>query len=253
MWRPNSVPADAGSGMIEKHLMRLRARDRIGADEEAAIRGAVAEFVQYPADKTVIEAGRELSFSTMLLDGLMARFRDLSGGQRQITALHIPGDFVDLHSFTLKKLDHSVTTLTPCRIAIVPHARLETITEQFPHLTRVYWFSTNLDAAIHREWAVSLGRRVAIGKAAHLFCELHARLGVVGMTQGLSYALPLTQAELGECLGLTSVHVNRVLRDLRERGLAEFRRGRVDIHDLAGLRTLADFDPAYLYLERHAV
>lgn len=236
--------------MIELHLLKLRARDEISAEEEAALRGAVADVVDYPADRTIIEANRDLTHSTLLLEGLMGRYKDLRDGQRQITALHIPGDFLDLHSFTLKRLDQPVMSLTRCRTALVPHAKLEEITRNFPHLTRILWFSTNLDACIHREWSVSLGRRTAIARAAHLFCELQIRFGIVGLTDGTSYPLNLTQIELAECLGLTSVHVNRVLKELRERGLAEFRGGKVTILDWDGLVRVADFDSNYLYLER---
>ena len=235
--------------MIEKHLMKLRARDDLGEAEEGALREAVTEYRDYRADLTFIEPNQELRHSTLLLDGLMCRYKDLRNGQRQITELHVAGDFADLHSFTLKRLDHSVMTLTPCRVGIVPHENLRRITEQHPHLTRIYWFATNLDAAVHREWEVSLGRRNAESRLAHLFCELQVRLGLVGLVEGNSYALGLTQTDLAECLGLTSVHVNRTLRELRERGLMEFRSGRVEIYDWQGLARVAEFDPAYLYLE----
>jgi CRP-like cAMP-binding protein len=236
--------------MIEKSLMQLRARDHVGADEEAALRGVFTQVRTYPSDRTVIEPGVDVTVSTLLLDGLMCRYRDLRNGQRQITGLHVPGDFLDLHSLTLKHLDHGILALTPCRAAIAPHERLIAITEDFPHLTRLFWFLTNLDAAIHREWAVSLGRRPAIARVAHLLCELKLRLGVVGLADAGGYPLALTQSELGECLGLTTVHVNRMLRELRERGLAEFRNGRVAIRDFDGLARVAEFDPAYLYLEK---
>jgi CRP-like cAMP-binding protein len=236
--------------MIERHLMKLRARDDISAEEERAIRGAVSHQREHPADRTVIRAGEELDHSTLLLEGLMCRYKDLRDGERQITELHVAGDFADLHSMTLKRLDHNVMTLTPCRVAVVPHERLKAITAEHPHLTRVYWFSTNMDAAIHREWAVSLGRRSAIARVANLFCELHVRLGLVGLAEELSYGLPLTQGDLAECLGLTSVHVNRTLKELRERELVEFRGGRVTIQDLGGLQRVAEFDPSYLYLEK---
>jgi CRP-like cAMP-binding protein len=150
----------------------------------------------------------------------------------------------------LKRLDHHMMTLTPCTVGILPHENLTRITERYPHLTRVYWFSTNLDAAIHREWAVSLGRRDALARTANLFCELHVRLRIVGLTDANSYQLDLTQADLAECLGLTSVHVNRMLKELRERELLEFRAGTVTILDLPELERVAEFDPAYLYLER---
>jgi CRP-like cAMP-binding protein len=236
--------------VIEAHLLKLRARDDLSAEEEQAIRASVSEVIEVPPDKTIIRAGDRLTSSTLLLDGILCRYKDLSEGQRQITELHVTGDFADLHSFTLKRLDHNVMTLTRCRIALVPHDRLKSITHDHPHLTRLYWFSTNLDAAIHREWEVSLGRRSAISRMAHLFCELRVRLGIVGQAEESGYALPLTQTDLAECLGLTPVHVNRTLKELRERGLLAFRGGRVDIQDLPGLERVAEFDPAYLYLER---
>ena len=236
--------------MIERHLMKLRARDELSSDEEQAIRGAIAEFRDYPADKTFIKPGERLDHSTLLLDGLMCRYKDLRDGQRQITELHVAGDFADMHSFTLKRLDHSVMTLTPCRAAIVPHERLREITERYPHLTRIYWFGTNLDAAIHREWELSLGRRSALSRTAHLFCEILVRLEIVGLTDGTSYELKLTQTDLAECLGLTSVHTNRTLKELREGGMVEFRGGRVSILDLPALERVAEFDRSYLYLER---
>ncbi|MBB5708819.1 Crp/Fnr family transcriptional regulator [Sphingomonas xinjiangensis] len=236
--------------MIDKHLLKLRARDDISADEEAAIRSALGETIMLPADHTFISPGTLLEHSTLVLDGIVCRYKDLSNGQRQITELHVAGDFADLHSFTLQYLDHSVMTLTPCRIVRMPHKALTAITEQYPHLTRVYWFSTNLDAAIHREWELSLGRRSAIQRIAHLFCEMQLRLSIVGLASERHFDLPVTQAVLAECLGLTPVHVNRVLKELRETGLLEFRSGRVTILDLRALRNMADFDPTYLYLER---
>jgi CRP-like cAMP-binding protein len=238
--------------VIEKHLMKLRVRDEVSAEEEQALRDALGEVQTIPADRTFIPAGKELTSSTLLLEGFICRYKDLSDGQRQITELHVAGDFADLHSFTLKHLDHNIMTLTASKVVQVPHENLKKITEAHPHLARVMWFSTNLDAAIHREWEVSLGRRSALQRAAHLFCELQVRLGLVGLSSEHEYALPITQAEFAECLGLTSVHVNRVLKELRERELVAFRSGRVTIRDPAGLRRLAEFDPAYLYLDKRA-
>lgn len=230
--------------------MKLRARDEISPAEEDAIRAALSEFRDYPADFNIIKPHEEIDHSTLLLDGIACRYKDLRNGERQITELHVPGDFMDLHSFTLKRLEHHVMTLTPCTVATMPHENLTAITEEHPHLTRIYWFGTNMDGAIHREWELSLGRRSAISRVAHLFCEMHVRLGIVGLVDALSYELKITQTDLAECLGLTSVHVNRTLKELREQGLTEFRGGRVEIGDLARLQQIAEFDPAYLYLEK---
>lgn len=236
--------------MIDRHLAKLRFRDDISEEEEQVIRSLVAEYRDVPADTIFIRAGHELTVSTLLLDGLMCRYKDLLSGQRQISELHVAGDFADLHSFSLKRLDHSILTLTPCRVGIVPHDRLQAVTERYPHLTRVLWFSTNLDAAIHREWTLSLGKRNARARMANLFCELHVRLDIVGLTERLSYSLRITQDELAECLGITSVYTNRTLQELRELKVLEFRSGTVTILDLEGLRAIAEFDPGYLYLEK---
>lgn len=235
--------------MIEAHLMKLRARDTVSPEEEAAIRSAIGSVRDFPADTVIVRAGELLHSSTLLIDGILCRYKDLQGGQRQITELHVPGDFVDLHSFTLKRLDHNVLSLTQCRIATVPHERLRQVTDALPHLTRLYWFTTNVDAAVHREWEVSLGRRTAIARIAHLFCEMFVRLQVIGQTDGDSYDLRLTQSDISECMGLTAIHVNRTLRELREQGLVQFRGGRVTIFDMQRLIDLAEFDPAYLYLK----
>jgi CRP-like cAMP-binding protein len=236
--------------MIEAHLKKLRARNEIAPKEEQAIRSAISEVRDLPADHTFIRADTELTSSTMLLTGMMCRFKDLSQGERQVTELHIAGDFVDLHSFTLKRLDHNVVTLTPCRVAIVPHDNLRRITERYPHLTRVYWFLTNLDSARHREWSVSLGRRTAHARIAHLFCELFVRLELVGLADPEGYELPLTQTDIAECMGLTAVHVNRMLQEMRAQGLITLQGRRLTILDRKGLEKAAEFDASYLYLEK---
>lgn len=236
--------------MIERHLMKLRARDEVSADEEAVIRASVAGTRRVEAGQVAVRAHTPLDVSSILLSSLAGRVKDLADGRRQVTEIHTPGDYTDLHSFTLKYLDHEVRALSDCEFAVVPHSALKAMTEQHPHLTRLYWFATNLDGAVHREWELSLGRRTALERMAHLFCELLTRLSLVGLADENAYELKLTQEELGECLGLTPVHVNRTLKQLREEGVAEFKRGRVTIRDLARVQTIASFDPAYLYLER---
>jgi CRP-like cAMP-binding protein len=236
--------------MIDAHLKKLRVRDDISAEEETAIRGLVADVREFRADQTVIRRNQDLTESLLLLDGWMARTKDLSDGGRQISELQFSGDFTDMHGFTLKRLDHNVVTITRSRVGIVPHERIYALLERFPHVGRVYWLMTNLDAAIHREWTVSLGRRSALSRMAHLFCEILQRLKIVGLNDGDSYEFPLTQQELSECLGLTAVHVNRTLQELRKRGLIEVENRRVTILDLPRLKSVGEFDPYYLYLEK---
>ena len=238
--------------MISAHLKKLRRRIEISSDEERAIRGFVGETRNVPADRVLIRSGEPLSSSLMLLDGWLARTKDLPSGERQVTELHVAGDFADLHGFTLKRLDHDVMTMSECIVAAVPHDRILEITERFPRLALVYWQLTNVDAAITRELALSLGQRSAISRMAHMFCELYERLDTVGRAQRDGYEFPLTQREISECLGLTVVHVNRTVQELRRRGLIELENRRLTILDRDGLDGVAQFDPAYLYLDRRA-
>ena len=236
--------------MISVHLKKLRRRIDLSAEEESAIRGAVAQTRTVHADEVLVRSGELLSSSIILFDGWLARSKDLPGGERQVTELHVAGDFADLHGFTLKRLDHDVLSLSEGTIGIVPHERLQEITETYPRLGRLYWCSTDVDAAITRELALSLGQRSAVSRMAHLFCELYVRLQSVGKAQPDGYAFPLTQRELSECLGLTVVHANRTIQELRRRGLVEMASRRVKILDRLGLEGVAEFDPTYLYLDR---
>jgi CRP-like cAMP-binding protein len=238
--------------MISVHLKKLRRRIALSAEEEKAIRAAVAETRNVAADEILIRSGEERNSSVILLDGWLARSKDLAGGERQVTELHVAGDFADLHGFTLKRLDHDVVALSNCIVATVPHDRLQDITERFPRLARVYWSWTNVDGAISRELALSLGQRSAISRMAHLFCELYFRLDAVGKADALGYEFPLTQRELAECLGLTVVHANRMVQELRRRSLIELESRKLTILDRGALEGLAEFDPTYLYLDRVA-
>ncbi len=229
-------------------LLKLRHRDDLGDHEADALRSAIGKIVTVPAGVTLIAPGQALTHSILLIDGLISRYKDLADGQRQITEVHVAGDFVDLHGFLLKRLGHHVGTLTPVRIAYVPHTALTRITEQHPHLARMLWLSTLMDSEIQRERILSIGRRSALARIAHLMCELYLRLEVVGQVAGPSFHCPITQLDLADATGLTSVHVNRMLRILRDDGLLSFRSATVTIHDLARLEEIAGFDRTYLLL-----
>ena len=244
------VPFAGDETGMDRLLMKLRARDLVGPDEERVLRSSVSEVKTLPASRTIVRAGVTLSNSTLLIEGIIARYKDLADGQRQIMELHVPGDFLDLHGFLLKRLEHNVGSLTPVRVALVPHEALRKITEGYPHLARMLWFSTLLDAAIHREHILSVGRRTAAARIAHLICELHVRLELVGLAHDNRFALPLTQVDIADATGLTSVHVNRMLKRLRDEELLTFRGGEVVIQDWDRLQRVAEFTPDYLYLER---
>jgi CRP-like cAMP-binding protein len=247
--RVEMTDADADNA-IQGLLLKLRARDLVTGEEEEVLRASISEIIEYPAGRTIVRTGTTLSFSTLLVEGIVCRYKDLADGQRQIMELHVAGDFVDLHGFLLKQLDHNVGAMTPVRVASVPHDAIRGITETHPHLGRMLWFSTLLDAAIHREKILSIGRRSALARIAHIFCELLVRLRMVGRASDTGYPLPLTQADLADVTGLTSVHVNRMLKKLRDENLLTFRGGVVTIDDWERLQRVAEFDLTYLHLER---
>lgn len=247
-----SIDLKIGAGEDPLHglLLKLRTRDVVSEAEEEVLRASIAEVKELAAGRNIVKAGVTLSVCTLLIEGFVCRYKDLADGQRQIMEVHVPGDFLDLHSFLLGRLEHHVGSMTAVRLALVPHDRVRAITEQHPHLARMLWFSTLLDAAIHRERILSVGRRSALSRIAHLLCELNVRLEIVGLAQGNRYPLPLTQADIADATGLTSVHVNRMLKQLRDEDLLTFRHGEVVIHQWDRLQQLAEFSSGYLYLER---
>jgi CRP-like cAMP-binding protein len=174
---------------------------------------------------------------------------DGSDGHRQLVSVQTPGDFVDLHGYPLQRLDHDIATISECQVAYAPHDKMTELVERMPHLGRVLWFSTLLDAAMHREWIFRLGRLDAVGRVAHMLCETYARLTAVGLVVDNSFSWPMTQQDLGEACGLTSVHVNRTLRVLREAGMVEVSDRTVTMLDFDRLAHTGEFQADYLYFD----
>ena len=227
--------------------MKGRGGEAIDAEDRRILEEGVGEVRTLPTRHCLVRQGAPVHSSTLLLEGFIVRYMDDREGYRQLVAVHVPGDFVDLHGFPMKRLDHDVATIGPAKVADYPHDVIARIVEERPRLTQLLWFSTLLDAAMHREWIFRLGRLGADGRVAHFFCELNHRLEMIGIAEGGAFTTPLTQADLAEACGLTGVHVNRVLRSLREQGLMIFQRGAVELLDLAALKALAEFEPSYLY------
>jgi CRP-like cAMP-binding protein len=233
--------------MLTENFLRGRRRDQLSDDELKVIENSIAEVRQLPARKTILKAGDKPDFSVFLIEGFICRYMDANDGKRQLVALQIPGDFVDLHAFPLTYLDHDNATITPCTVGIVPHDRLRMIQRDMPHLAHMLWFSTLLDAAMHREWIFRMGRLNAIGRVAHFLAETEHRLGAIGRVEGGKFALPLVQIDLAEATGMTPIHLNRCVRDLRKHEIADVRSGRVEIMNKPALWKMGEFDSAYLF------
>lgn len=221
-------------------------RDILTEEEQAVLRKLVSRDRHFDIDETIVAEGSRPQHSAVLLDGFAARYKYMADGTRQITALHVAGDFMDLHAFLLHTIDHGIIALSPCHVGIIDHAALRDVTETHPHLTRLLWLDTVIDGAIHREWIVAMGRRSKRAHLAHLFCELFYRLQAVRKTVDFSFHFPLTQMELADVLGISVVHLNKTLQPLRRDGLLSWVNQTITILDWPRLTALAQFDPTYL-------
>jgi CRP-like cAMP-binding protein len=233
--------------MLTENFLRGRRRDLLSDQELRVIEESISEVRQLPARKTILKAGDKPDFSIFLVEGFICRYMDANDGKRQLVALQIPGDFVDLHAFPLTYLDHDNATITPCTVGIVAHEQLWMIQREMPHLTHMLWFSTLLDAAMHREWIFRMGRLNAIGRLAHFLAETEHRLSAIGRVKDGHFALPLVQIDLAEATGMTPIHLNRCVRALREKGIADVRAGSVEIIRRSELWRVGEFEPAYLF------
>lgn len=238
--------------ITEYFIRYLQRRDRLSDADLARLRAMPTRHHQAAPGEVIVEPGPKASQSCMMLRGLSARSHRLKGRSEQqvITALHVPGDFVDLHGFVLNGLSHAVVAVGPVEVEFVDHSELIEITRNFPHLTRLLWRATLIDAAIHRQWLVAAASLRSSAHLAHLLCEIYTRLNVVGAATGLQFSMPLLQRELADLLGYSPIHVNRAVRDLRDRGLVRWIGSDISILDWNGLATLARFDPDYLDLCR---
>ena len=188
----------------------------------------------------------------LILDGFACRYKMLPDGRRQIIAYLVPGDFCDLHIFILKAMDHSIATLSRCTVVKILRPQILELLDR-PAIARAMWWATLVDESILREWLVSVGGRPAEERIGHLLCELLLRLQTVGLTTQNTYELPITQTELADTVGLSSVHVNRVLQRLRDDGLITFKSKSLVILDVKRLKTVSGFNPNYLHLANRDV
>lgn len=199
------------------------------------------------AHEDIIQEGDSPTHVHLILDGFACRYKLLEDGRRQIIAFLIPGDLCDYHIFILREMDHAIGMLSPGVVVDIPRDTILDIMTR-PALARAFWWMTLVDEAILREWLVNLGQRDAEERIAHLFCELHLRLKSIGLTEGDKFSLPITQIQLGDTMGISSVHVNRALQKLRSQGLITFKDREVVINDLHRLQQIGGFNPNYLHL-----
>ncbi|WP_234680865.1 Crp/Fnr family transcriptional regulator [Bradyrhizobium monzae] len=238
------MPSDVIRGALIK---RLRVSSAIADEDIREIEALPISVRHYPAETAVVRDGERATDCCLIADGFCARSKTIANGKRQILSLHIPGEIPDLMSLFLHVMDHDLSTLTAATLGLISHETLQKLHRRRPVVAEMFWRDTLIDSAMFREWIVNVGQRPAPARLAHVMIELRERLKIIGRVDGASFEMPLTQEQIGEALGITAVHANRVIRQLREEGIVELHRGRVTVLDERKLSELADFDGRYLH------
>lgn len=234
---------DITSALIRK----LGIGAKLDDEDINGIRSLPIAIKQLSIGELIASEGDRATNCCLCIEGFIYRAKNTSDGRRQILSVHIPGDMPDLQSLYLRLMDHDLIAMTQCTAGFIPHAALRHLVRSLPNVAEVLWRDTLIDSAIFREWMVNLGQRESLGRLAHFVLEMQRRLHAVGMTDGDSFRWPIVQHQMGEALGISVVHVNRVLKELRERGLMEVHGGKLTILDQAGLVEVGQFDAAYLH------
>ena len=246
----HSLQAEGGLGSsMDRFVAKLRSRQQLSAEDEAALREAGWIERRYRRHETIIRAGEQLSEVRLLLSGFVARCHEDGTGQRQIVGISVAGDLLDTHAMVLGELGQDAMALGPCVVAGVAHGAARRLIETRPGVMRAFWLQAAIDSSLQAAWIQALGSKRGTAKIAHLFCEMQLRLGLVGLATDMGYPLPLNQQELADFAGMTHVHLNRCLRELREAGLVSFASGWARVLDFGRLKALAHFDDAYLHLQ----
>ncbi len=229
-------------------LGKLCARGTLDDADRAAVLALPYKLKAHDADGYIVREGDIATHSCLLRTGFAYRQKIVKTGERQICSIHLPGDMVDLQNSLLVVADHSVQCLTRADTALIPREAVIELAFRRPNIGLAMWYDTLVDAAIFREWTTNIGRRDARTRLAHILCEFAMRMAAAGLGDHTAYDLPMSQQELGDCTGLTPVHVNRMLRSLEEAGLIARKQRSVSILDWDGLVSAGDFDAAYLHL-----
>ena len=228
---------------------KLEAFTRLSADDREALALAAKNFRFVEARRDVVSEGDKPRFVHLVLDGWACRYKQLPDGKRQVVALFVPGDFCDVNVFILKAMDHSIGAITRLKVAMISPEDMNALTWERPRITQALWWHELVTAAVQREWTLNLGQRSAYERLAHLLIELYMRLETVGRARNGHCDFPLTQGDLADATGLTSVHVNRTLQELRRDGLIELERKQLHILDMSRMNEVAMFNPNYLHLD----
>ncbi|MGW5841006.1 Crp/Fnr family transcriptional regulator [Methylorubrum extorquens] len=240
------------SHAITMLIRKLESIATLTDEQRQAIESLPMRIHNLSSRQDIVRDGDKPSHCCLILDGWACRYKLLDDGRRQIFSFHVPGDIPDLQSLHVHTMDHSLATMTKASVAFIPHENLLDLTLRHPSVGALFWRSTLIDAAIFREWMVGMGRRLAFEQVAHLFCELYLKLQAVGLAEHYRCPLPITQIDLADALGLTNVHISRVVKEMRDRSLITLHDHTLVIEAWDELLRVSEFDPTYLQLEQRA-
>ncbi|MEO5492584.1 MAG: Crp/Fnr family transcriptional regulator [Sphingomonas sp.] len=237
---------------LQRMIDRLRTRAHLQPDDCDAIRALPTRRRSYEPPAYLVREGRSpIQYCSFLISGFAIRQKLAANGARQIVSIHVPGDYIDLQNLFLKRADHNVQALTRLETIDIERQALQDLVLRHPPIGRALWIDALVDASIYREWVLNVGRRDARQRIAHLLCEFTVRMEAVGLAErGTMYELPMTQEQLGDATGLTSVHVNRTLKALEGDGLISRNKRFITIADWDRMRAVADFSALYLHLDQ---
>jgi CRP-like cAMP-binding protein len=217
-------------------------------EERAALQRLPMQVQDLRADQDIIREGDRPSRSCLLIEGYASRYSMTEKGKRQIYSFHIPGEIPDLQSLHIKTMDHSLATVSRCTVGFIQHEVLYDLCERYPRLAGAFWRETLIDGAIFRKWMLGIGRKQSDSRLAHFLCEMVSRMYAVGLGRDNHYSWPFTQTEIGDALGISTVHVNRTLQDeFRAARLITLTKTTLTVLDWEGLKALGEFDPTYLH------
>ena len=233
--------------MHNRFIEKLNGFSRLTASEIKALAAATAAPQEYAAKHDLIREGDRPGPVFVVLQGWACRYKILPNGSRQILAYLMPGDSCDLHIGLLAEMDHGIQTITPAIVATIDRVLMDEMMEAHRGIARAMYLGQLIDEGTMRAWITSMGRRASIERVAHLMCELYLRARDVGLTLETKFALPLSQTMLADSLGMTPVHLNRVMKELRASDAMTLKRGSLVIEDPAKLVRIAGFDENYLH------
>lgn len=239
--------------LVQPMIAKLESIATLSEEERQAIERLPVRVQALKADRDIVCDGDTATQCCLILEGWAFRYKILGEGKRQIFSFHIAGDIPDLQSLHIPVMDHSLATMTQAAVAFIPHEAMRDLTDRFPRIAAALWRDTLVDAGIFREWMTCMGRRSAYDHLAHLFCELYLRQEAVGLAGEHHCSLPMTQADLGDATGLSNVHINRVLQEMRGNGLITLRSNTLVILAWDELIRAAEFDETYLHLRKRTV